>query len=77
MSHTPLYATPYGRKTGELLTAAMDCYTMHQNNPVYAAAPELLEVLEAMYDEFYFEGYDPSGPLGKAFDAIQKAKGVR
>ena len=45
------------------------------NARVISAAPELLECLEAMYNEYYREEYDPDSVLGQAFRAITKAKG--
>jgi len=44
------YSTPYGSKTGQLLTDSMDCLVKHTNHPEYAAAPELLEALEGVMD---------------------------
>lgn len=72
---TQLIETPYGRKTPELLVAAMDCYTMHQNNPVYSAAPDLFEACQAA-----FENLDPLYPenhtvMVKLRAALAKAKG--
>lgn len=45
------------------------------NAALIAAAPDMFEALQRMYDEYYTEGYDPQSPLGQAFAAIQKARG--
>ena len=78
-----LYETPYGRKTGRLLTDAMDIYTKHQNDPVYNMAHELLETLEGLHKALsrMIDKHDPDSIeaewLQHSHEAICKAKGEK
>lgn len=64
-----LYETPYGKKTGKLLTDAMDLHTMHQNNPAYDAAPELLAAAKRAKRAIEMTPKDKGNPYDKELRA--------
>jgi len=72
---TELYETPYGRKTGKLLTDSMDVHTMFANDPKYGAAPDLLAALQMIETDKDGDGFICREAMEMVRYAIAKAEG--